>query len=57
MAVIKDRCRGDPEKITHDILRDWIRGRGITVLWESLVATLRKCQLPLLADQIEMARS
>ena len=55
VAVIKDRCRDDPEKVTLAILRDWVRGCGVTVSWESLVETLRKCEISLLADQIEMA--
>ena len=31
MAVITKRCRGDPEDITYEVLRDWVRGRGVTV--------------------------
>ena len=54
MAVITKRCRGDPEDITYEVLREWVRGRGVTVSWESLVETLRKCEISLLADQIEM---
>ena len=54
VAIIKDRCHGDPEKITYEILREWVRGRGITVSWESLIETLRKCKLSMLAGQIEM---
>ena len=55
MAVIKNDCRGDAKKITLAILTDWVRGGGVTVTWESLVETLRKCEISLLADQIEMA--
>ena len=53
MAIIKDRCHCNPEKITFNILRDWVRGCGITVSWESLVETLRKCKLSMFADEIE----
>ena len=56
IAVIKDNCKENSEKITFNILRDWVGGDGITVSWESLIETLRKCELPMLADQIEMAR-
>ena len=54
MAVIKNDCRGEAEKITLQILKKWMEGGGMSVTWESLVITLRKCDL-LLADQIEMA--
>ena len=57
MAVIKHNCQGDAEKITRAILTAWLRGGGISVSWESLVETLRKCELSLLADQIQMARN
>ena len=52
MALIKDNCRGEGEKITLEILG---KGGGMSVTWESLITALRKCELLLLADQIEMA--
>ena len=55
VALIKDNCRGEGEKITLEILGKWVRGGGMSVTWESLVTALRKCGLLLLADQIEMA--
>ena len=56
MAIIRDKCRGDhPERITMEILRDWLQGKGIDVSWESLIETLRKCGLSYRADQIQMA--
>ena len=57
MAVIRNNCQGDAEKITRAILTAWLRGGGISVSWDSLVETLRKCELSLLADQIQMARN
>ena len=54
VAVIKNDCRGEAEKITLQILKKWMEGDGMSVTWESLVIALRKCDL-LLADQIEMA--
>ena len=53
MAVIKNDCRGEAQKITFNILRDWVRGCGISVSWESLHETLRKCKLSMFADEIE----
>ena len=55
MAIIKDDCRGNPEKITIVILREWLKGRGMEVSWKSLIETLRSCKINSLADQIEMA--
>jgi hypothetical protein len=55
MAIIKDDCRGNPEKITIAILREWLKGRGTQVSWKSLIETLRSCKINSLADQIEMA--
>ena len=55
MALIKDNCRGEGEKIMLEILGKWVRGGGMSVTWETLITALRKCELLLLADQIEMA--
>ena len=55
VTLIKDNCRGEGEKITLEILGKWVRGGGMSVTWQSLVTALRKCELLLLADQIEMA--
>ena len=55
MEVIKERCRGDPEKIVLAVLRDWVQGKGVELSWKSLIATLRDCKISLLATQIEMA--
>ena len=54
MAVIKNDCRGEAEKITLQTLEKWMEGDGMSVTWESLIIALRKCA-PLLADQIEIA--
>ena len=55
VANITERCRGDPEKIAFDVLREWLAGKGVEVSWDSLIATLRDCELSLMADQIQMA--
>ena len=41
MAVIKEDCRGISQKITMEVLREWLAGKGVKVLWDSLIATLR----------------
>ena len=53
IAVMK--FMGDPEKITLEVLREWLAGKGVEVSWESLIATLRKSKLQLMAEQIQMA--
>ena len=55
LAIIKERCRGDPTKIIVDVLTDWLQGNGVVVSWENLVRILRDCNISLLAKQIEMA--
>ena len=55
MAIIKERCHGDPKKIIVDVLTDWLQGKGVAVSWQNLVAILRDCNILLLAKQIEMA--
>ena len=55
MAIIKERCHGDPKKIIVDVLTDWLQGKGVVVSWENLVRILRDCNISLLAKQIEMA--
>jgi hypothetical protein len=54
--VIMADCQGKRETIYHEILKEWLNGRGTEISWDSLVATLRKCDNNYLADQIEMAR-
>ena len=54
MAVIKNDCHGEAEKITLRILKKWMGGDGMSVTWESLIIALRKCA-PLLAGQIEIS--
>ena len=55
MAVIKHDCGQHAEAITREILRKWLRGEGVSVSWESLISTLRQCELSFLAHQIETA--
>ena len=55
MTIIRERCHFDPEKIAYDVLRECLAGKRVEVLWDSLIATLRDCELPLMAQQIQMA--
>ena len=55
MAVMREKFRGDPEKITMEVLREWLAGKGVEVSWDSLIATLKKSKLQLMAKQIQMA--
>ena len=55
MVNIRETFRGDPEKITLEVLREWLAGKGVEVTLESLIATLRKSKLKLMADQLQMA--
>ena len=38
-----------------EVLRKWLAGKGVEVTWESLMATLKKSKLHLMAEQIQMA--
>ena len=55
MAIMREKFMRDPEKITMEVLREWLAGKGVEVSWESLIATLRKSKLKLMADQIQIA--
>ena len=55
MAVLRERFQRDPEKITIEVLREWLAGKGMEVVWESLISTLTKSKCLLLATQIQMA--
>ena len=53
MDIIKDNNRGDSERISHSILREWLRGKGLPVTWETLVKALRDTKLFALADKVQ----
>ncbi|CAI8020132.1 hypothetical protein GBAR_LOCUS12047, partial [Geodia barretti] len=55
MEIIRKRVREDPEEMAMEVLREWLQGKGVEVSWESLIATLRKSKLKLMADQIQIA--
>ena len=41
--------------ITMEVLREWLAGKGVEVSWDSLISTLTQSELPLMAQQIQMA--
>lgn len=45
----------DPEEVMQHILREWLKGKGLPVTWESLIKTLRDTQLTVLADEVKAA--
>lgn len=55
IAVMKKRFQGDPEDITREVLKEWLVGTGVEVSWNSLISTLQKSKLPLMAKEVEMA--
>ena len=55
MEIIRDNHQGRVEEMTMQVLREWLAGKGVEVSWESLIATLRKSKLKLIADQIQIA--
>ena len=55
MEIIRDNHQGRVEEMTMEVLREWLAGKGVEVSWESLIATLRKSKLKLMADQIQIA--
>ena len=38
------------------ILQEWLQEKGLPVMWESLVQTLRNIDLSVLADQIQASK-
>ena len=55
MEIIRGNHQGRLEEMTMQVLREWLTGKGVEVSWESLIATLRKSKLKLMADQIQIA--
>ena len=45
-------CQGKPELIMTKILQEWVRGRGVVLSWDTLIKTLRDCELNTIADKI-----
>ena len=46
MSIISEDCRGSPVKMTTEVLKEWLRRKGIEVSWESLISTLVQTLTP-----------
>ena len=53
---IKLACLGEPEDIVTKILQEWVGGRGAALTWDTLVKTLRDCELNTLADHVQASK-
>ena len=53
---IKKACQGEPEDIVMKILQEWVGGRGAALTWDTLVKTLRDCELTVLADEVQASK-
>ena len=51
--AIEVESLGRPERIVRRILQEWVLGKGKPLTWQTLVKTLRDCELNVLADQIQ----
>ena len=49
---IENEFRGNAERISTKILEEWLAGGGEPCTWQTLINTLRDCELNVLADQI-----
>ena len=54
MKSIERSERGDPLRITVEILRQWLQGNGkLPVSWQTLVQCLRNSNLNVISNSIE----
>ena len=54
VKTIERSERGDPLRITVEILRQWLQGNGkLPVTWQTLVQCLRNSNLNVISDSIE----
>ena len=51
--AIENDCLGKSHRITVKILQDWLVGKGEAPTWQTLVQTLNRCKLSVLANQIQ----
>ena len=53
VCALKKECQGDADDTILRFLQEWLEGRGVEpVTWESLIKTLRDCDLSALADEV-----
>ena len=51
--IIVHDAREKAETIVRSILKEWLKGKGKPVTWQTLIDTLRACKLTDLADKIQ----
>ena len=49
-------CQGRSDRITTRILQEWVGGRGAALTWDTLIKTLRDCELNTLADHVQTSK-
>ena len=49
MANIRGNNQGRPQEMAMEVLRELLEGKGVEVSWECIIATLRECELALIA--------
>ena len=56
MKTIERSERGDPLRITVEILRQWLQGNGkLPVNWQTLVQCLQDSNLNVISDSIKVS--
>ena len=55
MEIIRGNHQGRLKEMTMEVLMKWLAGEGVEVSWESLIATLKKSNDSLMADQLQIA--
>ena len=55
MSIISENCRGSPVRMTTEVLKEWLGGKGVEVSWDTLISTLKKCKLSVLAYEVQTA--
>ena len=53
MSIISENCRGNLERMTTEVLMEWLGEKGVEVSWETLILTLKKCKLSVLAYEVQ----
>jgi hypothetical protein len=53
MDAIIIECQGVVDRIVIRILQEWVLGRGKPPTWNTLIKTLKNCQLNVLADKVQ----
>ena len=51
--ALEIECLGKPDRIALKILQEWVSGKGVERSWVALIKILCKCELSVLAEQVE----